>query len=144
MLFPVQATEYVFRRDGAVTTVGRTSPGASASINFSIDDNDGRWVTVRSAQYNAAADPVMAPGTHFTVGFYMKPHAGVCAPRKLQLDLYAGTGSSTPPQAGAEVRVVLYRYLHSDVLPGKSASLAALLDTPQANGGLMPDWECNR
>ena len=101
----------------------------------------------------------MTPGDHLTVGWYVKAHAGVCHPRRFQFDFFPGTGSPNPPQMVAlqsavyfqpafgyytEARAVLFPYLHSEVLPGRSTNLGTLLDTPEHLGGLMPVWECNR
>lgn len=159
ILFGVQATELTYKRDGEISIVTRTSPSFASSTNFQIDADDGRWVSIRSVQYDPAADPVMAPNAHLTLASYMKAHAGVCRPRYFQFDLAAGTNSANPPQYAVvqssvyfqpqfpfytEARALLFPYLHSEVLPGRTTSLGALIDTPQSAGGFMPSWECNR
>lgn len=118
------------------------------------DTSDGRWVSAFMLPSDRNAAPKL---TGFTLGFYSKAHAGSCvSPRVLQLERFVPdetneftgaiqnnlTFEPTMPHY-VEARTLVFPYDYDEQVASIGGTVGAQIDRPQAQGGLMPPWECN-
>lgn len=156
IMFTVQMTQFIYKKDGVITT--HNEGAAPSSDSYYVDGaNDGRWMTMVSVNHDPT-HPVMTPGDHFTMAVYDKQHAGVCQPRIIGFN----TGNHGPGVDRSEhesvffsvlgfepvfpnyieSRAMLFPYRHNDVIAGSTSNLGTRIDTVDAiSGGFKPSWD---
>jgi hypothetical protein len=135
--------------------------GAGAQIYSINDPTDSRWVTLVANDSIIGTDPLMVPGNHLTVAYYVEQiTGGSCPPRAVQLE-FRGADINSPfiqrqaivqnrvtfqPTLGNDIyfSAVLLPYLNTDPVPDQIFNIGDWVDKPASLGGLLPTLECHQ
>ncbi|UQA94559.1 hypothetical protein [Streptomyces halobius] len=151
--FFTQMTRYTYSPSGTPKTTTRSeSPtdDAQSVANYSVGPSTGRWVTAESVN-RPGSPPVMTPGNHLTAAYYNSIPG--CPARKFLISFFGDNYQqsshaknylkSYAPTKGTymNVRGLIFPYRYNETLPGKTAQLGKLIDTPgdgSGSQGYMP------